>query len=235
MSREQLLVSGGKVVSPAQEAVRRTKEDLIKPKGVIGSILSTGSKLFSNTAKLVGTATGMAGEGGAALLDKNVREQMLNSTPEDFKRQFPFLGQYVDQKAFDVAKDVTGRAVGTAVEVAPFSKAAPVAAAASQQGPLASKLSEVTAKFPNVMRYLGYAGTGAAYGGSAGLSRSLQEDKDVEDTLKTIGKGAAIGAAISVAVPAVIEGAAMGWKKIYTTLSGVPDEAVDALVRIPKR
>lgn len=171
--------SGFRPLSAASSAVDEVKKELepdIQESHPIEKVLKgfggAGASLFKRTGELVGGAAGIAGELGASALDKNVREQMLNSSPEDFKRMFPFLGKYVDLPAAKAAEEIGGKTLGAATELAPALMPIPGTAA-------------------------GRVAAGSALGTISGGANAMAEGKSPEDIIRESGKGAAIGAAVS--------------------------------------
>lgn len=176
--------------------------------------LGAASKLFSGTGKLIGSAAGMAGEGLAALIDKNVRDQMMNSSTEDFKRMFPFLGQFVDESAKQVALRNAGRVASTGLELAGAAEGAPELGAAEKAAEAGGAIKKTSTLGKIVKGGLTGAKEGAKYGAAFGLSQGVDNPNA---TLGSVAKetaegglgGAAIGAGIGIGGGTLAAGAGL--------------------------
>lgn len=121
-------------------------------------------------------------------------------------------------------KDVAGKTLEVATAAAPFAK-----------GAQAVKLTgELATKFPNIARYASYGLQGAKYGGASGTAKSLQENDNLKGVVKDAFEGAATGALIGVAVPAVVEGTIRAAKNVFSLYSGVPKEALERAFNNPE-
>ena len=196
-----------------------------------GGILKAGADISGATAAVEGVAPlaqGIARIG--SYLQPNT--QGLGSKFRQAQASGPAVGE-VMQKADTqgvgaAAKDIAGKGLTVAASAAPF------AGGLGVNIPALSKLGIPTSfatKFPNVARYLGYAGTGAAYGATLGAGSALQNNKSIMPDLL---KGAATGALVGVAVPAAVEGSVRAAKTIASLYSGVPTEVLTRAFQNPE-
>lgn len=221
--RQQLEAKYGKTSQEAQPVQQTQPESgmskifgAIKKAGdVSGNVLGTINKFtgIESAVDLLGTA----GEGfqyvGNKIFGDNKANERLLANPQSVS-----MKKANTQGTMAGVKDVAGKSLEVGANAAAF-------ASGSGEVAVASKLA----------KYAGFAKQGAAYGGAFGASNALKENKNAFDIVRETLSGAAKGAAVSVAVPAVFEGTVRAVKNVASLYSGVPKEALEQAFKNPNK
>lgn len=222
----EYLASTDKVSANTTQQVEKTQQPK-KKKSFIEKVSDFGATVTGAKAasKLLSPIFSSIAVANPATPDK-VKQNILLGRGDEL------LNKAQDEGLGAATKDVAGSSLELFASLAPFATGG---LGLASKLPTSKLATEVSTKFPNITRYLGYGARGASYGGAFGVSNALQENKGVVDTTKEGLQSAAIGGAVAIAIPMAVEGTVRAVKNISTLYSGVPKDALENAFKNPEQ